>query len=95
MRLTSIIGLRSLLVFVVVQISSFLYFCTVSFSIVGNQMNSEKLQKSTFKLNVQKFSFNQRVINQLKSLIQQAVDCTTVNTIKWCLDCYIRQQRYL
>ena len=57
--------------------------------------HSEKLHKHTFNLDVQKFSFSQRVINHWNALTQHAVDCFTVNSFKRCVDHYIRDKGYL
>jgi len=51
--------------------------------------------KHTFNVDVQKFSFSQRVINHWNALTQHAVDCNIVNSFKRCVDHYIRDKGYL
>ena len=44
--------------------------------------------KSSFKLDIRKYSFSQRVINHWNALTRHAVDCNTVSSFKRCLDRY-------
>ena len=67
-------------------------FFTETLEFVGG--HSEK-HKHTFKLDVRKSLFSQRVINHWNALTQHAVDCNTVNSLKRCVDHYIRDKGYL
>ena len=47
---------------------------------------------SSFKLDVRKYSFSQRVINHWNALTQHGVDCNMVSSFKRCLDRYIEDR---
>jgi len=48
----------------------------------GRRGHNQKLFKKGFRLDVRKFAFSNRVVNDWKSLSSQCVDCCTVNIFK-------------
>jgi len=48
----------------------------------GRRGHDQKLSKKSFKLDVRKFAFGNRVVNDWNSLSSQCVNCCTVNTFK-------------
>ena len=57
--------------------------------------HSEKITKNAFRLDVRKYTFSKRVINNWNALTQYVVDCTTVASFKRYLDRYITEKGFL
>ena len=55
--------------------------------------HSLKLYKPSFRLDIRKYSFSQRVINEWNLLPDELLQCTTVNNFKKHLDLHLRNNR--
>jgi len=60
---------------------------------VKTRGHSLKLHKGRFRLDVGKFSFGNRVVEEWNALPQEAVDSTSVNGFKNRIDCHLRYKR--
>ena len=61
-------------------------FFVMSESIYSLRGHSMKIQKQCVRLDIRKFFFSQRVVNQWNKLSQKVVDATSVNCFKNALD---------
>ena len=55
--------------------------------------HSLKLYKPSFRLDIRKYSFSQRVINEWNLLPDELLECKTVNNFKKHLDLHLRNNR--
>ena len=60
---------------------------------VGTRGHNMKMHKGRFRLDVGKFSFGNRVVNEWNCLPQDAIDSTSVNMFKNRIDCHLKNIR--
>ena len=60
---------------------------------VNTRGHNLKLYKGRFCLDVGKYSFRNRVVDEWNALPQEAIDSTSVNSFKNKIDCHLRYNR--
>ena len=68
----------------------FSFHDTVSRPTRGHNM---KLHKSRFSMDVGKFSFVNRIVDEWNALPQEAIDSASVNLFKNKIDCHLKYKR--